>query len=412
MPPKRRLDSIGGASMDKPPEPKRAKAEVPVEVERLAEALYNYCNNRFTTDDTIQKEDLFDSNIFPERKSEIMRPCLQYLTDRKLFKIQRDSSRAVSWRIVNRAQAAKYSLLSNTDEHLVYATIENSGHEGIWNAMIKNKTGVHQTKVQKVLNTLVSKGLVKHFKNPDRHSAKMYILKDLEPANVTARGPFYKDGELDEELVWIVGRLVLANIAKRSFIAEPLSTSPAMNKKGKERVIKEEAESIRDFALNELSTEEHSSKRLKAKEPQKLHQKHRIRYRPHPPGYSGYPTLDEIAQDIEDSGAIKIDIDKTAIQRLLNVLVLDNVLHRITRPSTQNGSADLELEAPKVMYKTLRDVSQLPLWSNGKKAEESTNALTEIPCGRCPVIDLCEEGGVVSASTCTYWDQWLKQLDF
>lgn len=295
----------------------------------------------------------------------------------------------------------------------MYTCIENSGREGIWNALIKNKTGVHQTKVQKILNTLVSKGLVKHFKNPDRHSAKMYILKDLEPANVSARGAFFKDGELDEELVRVVGNLVLTNIAKRSFIAEPYSTSPTMTKKGKERVIKEEAESMRDSALIELSTEERSSQRSETKEPQKPQQKHRIRYRRHPPGYSGYPTLDEIAQEIEDNSAIRIDIDKTSVDRLLNVLVIDGVLWRITRPSTRDDLADLDLEAPKVMYRTLSNVSQLRPWRNGKEeAGVSGNALTEIPCGRCPVIDLCEEGGVVSAATCPYWDQWFKQLGF
>lgn len=111
MPPKRPIDAVEGASEHKPPEAKKVKAKDSVEKENLAEDLYNYCNNRFTTDDTFQKEDLFDSNLFPDRKTETLRPVLQNLVDRKLFKICGGSSGPVSWRLVNRSQAAKCVIL-------------------------------------------------------------------------------------------------------------------------------------------------------------------------------------------------------------------------------------------------------------------------------------------------------------
>lgn len=74
---------------------------------QLAEDLYNYCNNSFTSDDTIRKEDLLESNIFPDKKLETMRPIIQYLVDRKLFKMWRDPERGITWKLVDRAQAAK-----------------------------------------------------------------------------------------------------------------------------------------------------------------------------------------------------------------------------------------------------------------------------------------------------------------
>ena len=34
--------------------------------------------------------------------------------------------------------------------------------------------------------------------------------------------------------------------------------------------------------------------------------------------------------------------------------------------------------------------------------------LTELPCGQCPVIQHCSEGGIISPSTCSYYSQWLS----
>ena len=35
------------------------------------------------------------------------------------------------------------------------------------------------------------------------------------------------------------------------------------------------------------------------------------------------------------------------------------------------------------------------------------NGLSEVPCGRCPVFNLCEVGGPVSAENCVYFEEWL-----
>eukprot|EP00879_Flechtneria_rotunda_P027217 GHRR01029118.1.p1 GENE.GHRR01029118.1~~GHRR01029118.1.p1 ORF type:complete len:143 (-),score=24.35 GHRR01029118.1:334-762(-) len=37
-----------------------------------------------------------------------------------------------------------------------------------------------------------------------------------------------------------------------------------------------------------------------------------------------------------------------------------------------------------------------------------TTALTSIPCGVCPVIDQCCEGGQVSPQACVYYQAWLE----
>lgn len=36
-----------------------------------------------------------------------------------------------------------------------------------------------------------------------------------------------------------------------------------------------------------------------------------------------------------------------------------------------------------------------------------TTPLTSLPCGRCPVMDQCREGGPISPATCEYFKEWL-----
>jgi DNA-directed RNA polymerase III subunit RPC6 len=37
-------------------------------------------------------------------------------------------------------------------------------------------------------------------------------------------------------------------------------------------------------------------------------------------------------------------------------------------------------------------------------------AFTALPCGVCPVMDQCREGGQISPQTCVYYQTWLEDL--
>jgi DNA-directed RNA polymerase III subunit RPC6 len=45
------------------------------------------------------------------------------------------------------------------------------------------------------------------------------------------------------------------------------------------------------------------------------------------------------------------------------------------------------------------------------KVVEPLNHFTQMPCGVCPVIDRCEEGGEISPATCAYYTKWLEAQD-
>lgn len=42
------------------------------------------------------------------------------------------------------------------------------------------------------------------------------------------------------------------------------------------------------------------------------------------------------------------------------------------------------------------------------KATKLTNHYTSMPCGMCPLVSQCCEGGVISPSTCEYMTHWLS----
>ncbi|KAI5816618.1 RNA polymerase Rpc34 [Pyronema omphalodes] len=100
----------------------------------------------------------------------------------------------------------------------------------------------------------------------------------------------------------------------------------------------------------------------------------------YPPNFTGYPTLNQIYLWVKNSNLTEVDLAEADIKALLDVLVYDGKIERVV-----GGTA----------YRALRK-------------HESVNGFTESPCGRCPVFQLCREGGPVSASNCKYFEEWLE----
>merc|ERR1712093_974988 len=109
---------------------------------------------------------------------------------------------------------------------------------------------------------------------------------------------------------------------------------------------------------------------------------------PMPAGYQGYPTLNELTLFVENANIFSQTLAANDIQQLLDIMCYDDRIDRVI-----NGSEGVSYRA---LRKSLRD------------EEERNSLLSEVPCGRCPVFDLCEEGGPVSPSNCEYFNDWLS----
>lgn len=111
---------------------------------------------------------------------------------------------------------------------------------------------------------------------------------------------------------------------------------------------------------------------------------------PFPTTHTTYPTLHDCTLMILENKVTHITLTAEDIQQLLDVLCWDGRIEKV------NGVGETG-----VAYKAVRK-------SNDELADGGpSNGFTEAPCGRCPVFDLCEEGGPVGPSNCEYFTQWL-----
>ncbi|KAL8904871.1 MAG: hypothetical protein Q9207_002994 [Kuettlingeria erythrocarpa] len=355
--------------------------------QEIKTALYARCAT-LPAETIFSQADLLELGIIPNNAVNILLECTKNLTEEGLFKLLTQENRPV-WRVVKKEDAQKYKTLTR-DEAIAYSIIESVGREGIWIRILTHKSGLPASVLAKCLKTLEGKNYIKQVKTVKFPTRKTYMLAGLQPSEEATGGPFYTDGVLDDEFVHQMARWTERFIVGRSWYV-PDSHHQTQKAKTSHHgpVSKQLLESERNSALEHSS----SSGRQGSRE-----------ILPFPPGYTGYPTIPEITQAINHSGLSPVTMKEAEMKQLLDVLVWDG---RIERNRFTGGYKAVKRAALEVMNK--------PRSSRGNGDGEATedglpgrSALTEAPCGRCPVLAFCEEGGPVNARTCEYFAEWLE----
>jgi DNA-directed RNA polymerase III subunit RPC6 len=299
---------------------------------------------------------------------------------------------------------------------MVYSIIDEAGADGIWNRTIKNKLNMHEAVVKNCIKFLESKGYIASMKNVEHPNKKMYIKATLRPSERATGGPWFTDGELDTAFISELEGIVFEYIKTKSAYRGSQPQSAASSSSGATKAPKKGAVTADTTArgtkrsATEISTDDTSSTTARSNST-----KTRAVFLPMPAGYKHYPTVAEIAKFIHDTGITNnTTLGEADIQQLVDVLTYDGLIepvrvgrrrgYRVTRAMKQDTvpfhkrqkerEAGIGLDQPLVAG-----------------AEPLSNGLTEAPCGRCPVFDLCEEGGPVSPSNCVYFLQWLDLED-
>lgn len=289
--------------------------------------------------------------------------------------------------------------------------IEDAGQRGLWSRSIKAKSGLSQTLVGKSLTRLEIKGLiksVKHFKSP---AQKIYMLSYLQPGQELVGGPFFDGSEIDEALVDELSNLTVFFVRSKSWIIPKVRATDKNKVQGKRkvavllsgpedenegcRVVKEGkrdvGEGLEDTRWSMKQTKSAATADMEdyiATSPAQC----RTQTEYARPAFTyQYPQPEVILSFIQNSGALRggkaLELSVTAIERLLDVLVMDDKLEKIG-----NG------------YRTVKGIYGTTEDNNGPGT-----GLTEAPCGRCPVFDVCCDGGPVNARSCPYWQEWLSK---
>lgn len=261
----------------------------------------------------------------------------------------------------------------------MYGLIDEAGDDGIWSKTIKTRSNLHDAVFRAAIKYLETKSMVSDMKSVEHPTRKMYIKSSIRPSDRATGGPWYSDGELDEEFISMMMTILYEHIKKKTFYH---ASSGGTTKKPRKvmRPTPEQVKALRG-----------SGPTVKAEDPEDERSPRKRKYDsylPMPAGYQAYPTLDELAAYIENSRYTTQTLSASEIEQLLDIMCYDGRIERIV--SGPEG----------VAYRALR---------MSLEAEEDAiqNVLTEAPCGQCPVFDLCEEGGPVGPSNCEYFNNWL-----
>lgn len=283
----------------------------------------------------------------------------------------------------------------------MYGLIDEAGGEGIWSKTIKARSNLHDAVFRSAIKHLETKNMISDMKSVEHPLRKMYIKSSIRPSDRATGGPWYSDGELDEEFISMMMDILYQHIKKKTFYHSSSAGGPAVLKKPKKvkKMTAEEARALRDKELGPLSTQkkdgkeeiqhQHYHQQIEDLEDERTQRKRKYdRYLPMPAGYQAYPSLDELTSYVENGRFTSQTLTAGEVEQLLEIMCYDGRVERV-------------VAGPEgIAYRALR--SSLLAEDDGMPS-----VLTEAPCGRCPVFTLCEEGGPVGPSNCEYFTEWL-----
>lgn len=226
------------------------------------------------------------------------------------------------------------------DEKIVYQCIKAADNKGIWTKDLKLRTNLHQTVITKVLKSLESRKIIKAVKSVKNSTRKVYMLASLEPSQEITGGPWFSENELDTEFIEELCKVCLRYIATKS---EPSKAGHIYG-----------------------------------------------------PGYTGYPSLEQIHRFLRDSKVTSADLGSDDVGMLLDRLIFDGLVERVIYAGPRESRIVDDDEDDEIyVYRSVH--SALP-----------ESLLASVPCGQCPVFDKCADFGPITPATCSYYTEWLS----
>jgi DNA-directed RNA polymerase III subunit RPC6 len=274
-------------------------------------------------------------------------------------------------------------------------------------------------------------------KYPNR---KMYILAGLQPGEDATGGAWFTDGVLDQELMETLAGALEKRIStlswkevidfEESSAGSGLDVPRKRNEphdgfdyptKGKEKMRRTDAEDAVPGSSGADGDDHHAlspeKQHKKTKRPQKT-------YVPYPAGYQKYPTLKDLTHFVNDNNIVPSGkIPENNISQLLDIMVYDDRVIKVksipdcSAPTMYKARRDYariiaEEEINKRMQnQDLDEIGRMTAFRKFETKKLGNGGLTEIPCGRCPVFDMCEVGGPVNPNNCEYFEEWFEKLE-
>uniref|UniRef100_A0A224YV40 DNA-directed RNA polymerase III subunit RPC6 n=1 Tax=Rhipicephalus zambeziensis TaxID=60191 RepID=A0A224YV40_9ACAR len=116
---------------------------------------------------------------------------------------------------------------------------------------------------------------------------------------------------------------------------------------------------------------------------------------------ASFASSKEVWEFIKKLGISKVQLSVEDIEMILSTLIYDGKVEKTVVCGSGSGlsSSSRSASSGEDLVNLYRAVEPLI----------DSTGLMRIPCGTCPVIDNCYEGGAVSPSTCQYFKKWLSE---
>jgi DNA-directed RNA polymerase III subunit RPC6 len=295
---------------------------------------------------------------------------------------------------------------------MVYELIDEAGADGIWSRTLKGRLKIHESVLKACIKHLETKGYITDMKSVEHPNKKMYIKANLRPSDRATGGPWYTDSNLDEAFITGLERIIFNFIRMKSAHfregggatktpKKGLAGSAGAAARGKKRAATEMSEEggTPAAATPVPAPAQHAGPGGGGRKPPS--------YLPFPAGYNYYPTAYEIAEFIHKSGITNnTTLSEDDVQQLVDILCYDGLIEPVVvgrRKGYRTSRISRQEPDDAAKLKEMEDSGQEVLLG----PPPLSNGFVEAPCGRCPVFELCEEGGPVNPSNCVYFQRWL-----
>ena len=308
---------------------------------------------------------------------------------------------------------------------MVYSLIDDSGGDGMWTQTIQKRLNMHDSVFKNAVKHLQTKGLIAPFKNVEHPNKKMYIKASIRPSERATGGPWYTDQNLDEAFIEELQRVIFDFVKRQSSYHSTHSGSGSARsqapkkgvlkggggaaaaaglglERGKKRDANDMISSSTPAGPSAKTPRVISAASAAAAAAAAQSSKREGALLPLPAGYTGYPSVKDIARLLSSSGITNNTIlTEEDVKKLVDVLVWDNLIEPVKIASKLGFRVSRVAKQSAESWAGREDKGMV----GGPQAYASPYA--EAPCGRCPVFDLCEEGGPVGPSNCVYFQRWL-----
>ena len=294
--------------------------------------------------------------------------------------------------------------------------MDEAGADGIWVSTLRKRLKMHKNVVDNGIKYLEARGLIRSMQSIDAPVKKMYIKASLEPSDRVTGGPWFTDSSFDEGFVDELQKIIFEYVRNhRKFLPQTEKDDDVQMDEGRSRQAKKGIIKGGDKAAGSkrradaISSEDPPQEATARAKPNRHRHRPRDGTLPLPAGYRLYPTVSQIADWIaKERLTNSIHLHDPEIQQLVDCLVYDKLLEPVQLPLSKEIGyrvANIARVAAYSQRKSSVQVQEGEIEQLGAPALD--NGYTEVPCGRCPVFDLCEVGGPVSPSNCEYFPKWL-----